>query len=197
MNKFYIIILQILIIINKIKTNNFHLKLPFKTIYKEINSPTNYFETNFFNEPFTFLTIGTHHQLIPCYLSINTYTLYISGSNSSLIENQPKYEEYKSIKYQNLSNKYNYESTYTYGIPSIDELYLNNDIVTNLKFYLEKSKFSLDELVNSCILGLGYEGTDYNYDFVYENIPSDKFEKIDLFITQMKNNEIIQKKYFL
>ena len=79
----------------------------------------------FFNEPFIFLTIGTHHQLIPCYLNINTYTLYISGSNSSLIENQPKYEEYKSIKYQNLSNKYNYESTYTYGIPSIDELYLN------------------------------------------------------------------------
>ena len=192
MIKIYLKILYILLIINKILTKTFSIKLPFKTLYEyeQINSPEKYFETKFFNEPITLLTIGTNHQSIPCLLSINTYTLYISGSNSSLKENQPKYEEFKSIKYQNLSNKYQYESTYTYGIASLDEIYLNNnDIITDLKFYLAKSKFTSDELIYSCIIGLGYEGIFYDYE-------DENKIKIGSFITQMKNNGIIHKKIF-
>ena len=162
MNKFYIIILQIIILFNKIKNNSSYLILPFISEKIPKITPEKYFETTFFNNPVINLKIGTHRQLISCDISINTYTIYISGSNSSIKENIPKYEEYKSIKYQNLSDKMEYESTYIYGIPSIDEIYLNNDTITNIKFYLANSQFNSDKLYFSCVLGLGYEGLMYD-----------------------------------
>ena len=191
MIKIYFIILQIIILFNKIKNNSSYLILPFISEKTPKITPEKFFETKFFNNPIINLKIGTHRQLIPCHISINTYTIYISGSNSSIKENIPKYEEYKSIKYRNLSDKMEYESTYIYGIPSIDEIYLNNDTITNIKFYLANSQFNSDKLYFSCVLGLGYEGLMYDYE--NEIIPK---EKIYSFITQIKNNGIIRNKIF-
>ena len=191
MNNLSLIFLQLLIVIIKFTNILSHLILPFQEHYKSKLNLEDYFKLKFYNEVKTFLNVGTHRQLIPCYLSINTYTIYISGSNSTLKEGQIKYEEYKSKKYQNISNKLEYESTNIYGMPSIDEICLNNEIVFNLKFYLAKKKFSSNELYYSCVIGLGYEGIMYNYEDEDINLV-----KIESFITQMKNNEIINKKIF-
>ena len=191
MNIFSFKIFQFLYLTIEIVTKISYYILPFKTQYPLKIIPEKYFEIKFYNEPRTILTVGTHEQLIPCYLSINTDITYISGSNSILNKNEPKYNEYKSKKYHNISNKIEYNSLYIYGIPSIDVILLNNDKNIDIKFYLTESKFSSNELNYSCILGLGYDSAliDFEDDYSYSN-------KIESFITQMKNNEIINKKIF-
>ena len=189
---FFFIGLNLLIIISKIDSQDFPLILKFETKYNSILNPENYFELKYKNEPKVNIKVGTHHQLISCYLNINTYTIYISGSNSNLIKTQTKYEEFKSTKYQNISDKLTYESFLVYGIPSIDEINLNNEKTTQLKFYLAKKKFSEKELVYSCILGLGYEEI-YNEE---DNEKENNVRGIESFISQMKNNNIINKKLF-
>ena len=188
MNNFYFILFNLFILINRAWSQSLSLILQFETNYPSKMNPDNYFESKFINEPKINLKIGTHRQSIPCYLNINIQTFYISGSNSDLIKTQPKYEEFKSSKYKNISNKITSESFYVNGIPSIDEICLNNDIVTQLKFYLAKTKFSQKELSYSCVLGLGYEEILYNDDGEMKGIES--------FITQMKNNNIIADKIF-
>ena len=188
MHKFYFILLHLFFLINRGLSQSSSLILKFETNYPTKLNPDNYFESKYINEPKINLKIGTHRQSIPCYLNINTQTLYISGSNSDLIETQPKYEEFKSSKFKNISNKITSESFYVYGIPSKDEICLNNDIITQLKFYLAKTKFSEKELSYSCVLGLGYEEMLYNDDGEMKGIES--------FITQMKNNNIIADKIF-
>ena len=188
MHNFYFILFILFILINRGLSQSLSLILQFETNYSTKMNPDNYFESKFINEPKINLKIGTHRQSIPCYLNINTQTMYISGSYSDLIETQPKYEEFKSSKYKNISNKITSESFYVSGIPSIDEICLNNEIVTQLKFYLAKTKFSENELSHSCVLGLGYEEMLYNDDGEMKGIES--------FITQMKNNNIITDKIF-
>ena len=153
-------------------------------------NPDNYFELKYNNELKVNIKAGTHRQSIPCYLNINTHTFYISGSNSKLINSQPKYEEFKSTKYQNTSDKITYESFYVYGMPSKDEICLNNDNRVELEFYLAQSKFSSSELTHSCILGLGYEQVPFD-----EN-KENYVDGIESFITQIKNNNIINQKIF-
>ena len=188
MHNFYFILFILFILINRGLSQSLSLILQFETNYSTKMNPDNYFESKFINEPKINLKIGTHRQSIPCYLNINTQTMYISGFNSDLIETQPKYEEFKSSKYKNISNKITSESFYVSGIPSIDEICLNNEIITQLKFYLAKTKFSENELSYSCVLGLGYEEMLYNDDGEMKGIES--------FITQMKNNNIITDKIF-
>ena len=163
----------------------FETQTPSKTI-----TPKNYFELKYNNELKVNIKAGTHRQSIPCYLNINTHTFYISGSNSKLIESQPKYEEFKSTKYHNTSDKITYESFYVYGMPSKDEICLDNDNGIELEFYLAQSKFSSNELTHSCILGLGYEQVPYD-----EN-KENYIDGIESFITQIKNNNIINQKIF-
>ena len=191
MNFFSFLFLQLLIIIIKIKINKLKLVLPFETQYTSKLNPDNYFETKFKNEPKINIKMGTHRQSIPCYLNLNTPTIYISGSNSSLAKGQVKYEEFKSTKYQNTSERITGESFFIIGMPSIDEICLNNDQVLQLKFYLAQTKFSSNELSYSCILGLGYEEILYDEDQETEYI-----EGIETFLAQMKDNKIINKKIF-
>jgi len=190
MHKFYFILFYLYTLINRGLFQSSSLILQFETNYPNKLNPDNYFESKFINEPKINLKIGTHRQSIPCYLNINTQTMYISGSNSDLIETQPKYEEFKSSNYKNLSNKITSESFYVSGIPSIDEICLNNQIITQLKFYLAKTKFSENELTYSCVLGLGYEEMLYNDD------DDGEMKGIESFITQIKNNNIISDKIF-
>ena len=187
---FLLIFIQLLFI--KTKKHEFQLTLTFESEDKNQINKNNYFEINILNEPKILLKIGTHHQLIPCYLNINTYTLYISGSNSSLDKSQIKYNSSKSKKYHNLSNMYEYDSTYTYGIQSMDEICLDEKII-NIKFYLAESKFAKEKLRYSCLLGLGYEGLMYNFE---DEIIHERQMKIESFITQLKKNNIIKKKIF-
>ena len=190
MHKFYFILFYLYTLINRGLFQSSSLILQFETNYPAKMNPDNYFESKFINEPKINLKIGTHRQSIPCYFNINTQTMYISGSNSDLIETQPKYEEFKSSNYKNLSNKITSESFYVSGIPSIDEICLNNEIITQLKFYLAKTKFSENELSYSCVLGLGYEEMLYNDD------DDGEMKGIESFITQIKNNNIISDKIF-
>ena len=187
MPNFYFILFNLFILLNRGFSQFSSLILQFETNYPSKMNPDNYFESKFINEPKVNLKIGTHRQSIPCYLNINTQTFYISGSNSDLIKTQPKYEEFKSSKYKNISNKITSETFYVYGLPSIDEICLNNEIEL-IKFYLAKTKFSEKELIYSCVLGLGYEEILYNDDGDMKGIES--------FITQMKNNNIIADKIF-
>ena len=184
---------QFIFIFNNIKIaiTKSPLVLPFQTITSSILTPDNYFESIFKNEPKVIIKVGTHRQSIPCYLNINTATTYISGSNSYLESNQIKYEEKKSTKYQNTSDKVTAESYYVYGTPSIDEICINEDKIFELQFYLARSKFSANKLSYSCILGLGYDELYYD-----EENNEQYVEGIESFIMQMKGNKIINKKLF-
>ena len=164
MNNFSLLLLYILIIINTIKITiqKDPVILKFETQYPSNLDPDNYIESRFINEPLVNIKVGTHRQSIPCYLNLNTPTIYISGSNSSLVKTQPKYDESKSTKYRSTSNKLTCESFYVFGIPSIDEICLNEEKTFQLEFYLAQTKFSSNELTYSCILGLGYEEILYN-----------------------------------
>ena len=76
-------------------------------------------------------------------------------------------------------------------MPSKDEIRLNDNQVTELKFYLAKSRFSENELIYSCMIGLGYEEVFYDDDDA-----TGYLTELESFITQMKNNNIINKKVF-
>ena len=192
MNNLFIAIVHLLLLIIKITCNKTSLILQFKAENPSIKlTPDNYFELKFTNEIKTYFKIGTHLQALPCYLSISTNSFYISGSDSNLTKGQQKYEEYKSLKYQNVSDKIIYDFLYVYGTPSSDQIYLNNNLTLELKFLLAKTRFSTNELTHSCILGLGYEG------IIYDDYNKDNYIKgFDSFITQMKNNKIIEEKIF-
>lgn len=193
MNNFSLLLLYILIIINTIKITiqKDPVILKFETQYPSNLDPDNYIESRFINEPLVNIKVGTHRQSIPCYLNLNTPTIYISGSNSSLVKTQPKYDESKSTKYRSTSNKLTCESFYVFGIPSIDEICLNEEKTFQLEFYLAQTKFSSNELTYSCILGLGYEEILYN-----EEKGEDYIDGINSFLSQMKKNNIIKKKLF-
>ena len=176
----------------KIIVTKSSLYLPFETQSPTKLTPDNFFDTKFKNEPKIDIKVGTHRQTIPCYLNLNTPTFYIGGSNSMLAKNQVKYDESKSKKYKNTSDTITSESFYVYGMPSIDEIYLNKDTILNLNFYLAETKFSSNELSYSCVLGLGYE--EILYDEEQEDYTYTK--GIQSFISQLKNNKIIDKKIF-
>ena len=76
-------------------------------------------------------------------------------------------------------------------MPSIDEICLSETTTLDLNFYLAETKFSSNELTYSCVLGLGYE------EILYDDEEDDSYTKgIQSFITQLKNNKIIEKKIF-
>ena len=114
---------------------------------------------------------------------LNSHTVYISGSDSELKNGQPKYQEYKSTKYTNISDTITSESFYVVGMPSKDEIRLNDNQVTELKFYLAKSRFSENELIYSCMIGLGYEEVFYDDDDA-----TGYLTELESFITQMKKS---------
>jgi hypothetical protein len=117
--------------------------------------------------------------------------MFICGSDSELNNGQPKYEEYKSNKYANLSSTVTSESYYVIGMPSKDQVCLNDNQVTDIKFYLAKTRFSSHELVHSCMIGLGYEEVFYDDDDAEGYL-----EEIESLISQLKNQNLINKKVF-
>ena len=190
MNNFFLIFLFFNIIIN-ISVKSKPLVIPFETTVPKIQSPENYFSSLYTNELHLIIEVGSHKQKIPCYLNTNSHTVYISGSNSELKNGQPKYEEYKSKTYHNTSSTTSSESFYVIGTPSTDNICINNEQNINLKFYLAKSRFSENELVYSCMIGLGYEEVFYDDDDAEGYL-----EEIESFISQIKNQNIINKKVF-
>jgi hypothetical protein len=122
---------------------------------------------------------------------LNSHTVYICGSDSELHNGQPKYEEYKSTTYTNLSSTISSESFYVIGMASKDQICINDNQVTNLKFYLAKTRFSSQELIYSCMIGLGYEQVFYDDDDAEGYL-----EEIESFLSQLKNANLINKKVF-
>ena len=190
MNNIFNVFLFFLVII-KIQMKVEPIILKFETTNKKPINPEQYFSNLFNNELKVTLKVGTHRQSIPCYLNLNTHTLYICGSDSELKNGQPKYEEYKSQKYTNISASVSSQSFYVVGMPSQDEICLNDNQVTDLKFYLAKTKFSSNELIYSCMIGLGYEEVFYDDDDAEGYLM-----EIETFISQMKNKNLINKKVF-
>ena len=190
MNYFNNVFIFLLIIIES-QIKGIPLIIPFESPIKKDLTPDNYFSSLYTNELKITLKVGSHQQLIPCYLNLNSHTVYISGSDSELKNGQPKYQEYKSTKYTNISDTITSESFYVVGMPSKDEIRLNDNQVTELKFYLAKSRFSENELIYSCMIGLGYEEVFYDDDDA-----TGYLTELESFITQMKNNNIINKKVF-
>ena len=94
MNYFFNIIFFFLIFI-KVKLEVNPIIIPFESTNKKELEPEKYFTNLFNNELKITLKVGSHRQSIPCYLNLNTHTVYICGSNSDLNNGQPKYEEYK------------------------------------------------------------------------------------------------------
>ena len=190
---YQILFFRILIFLNIIKIiiSKSSIILPFETKYPPKLNPDNYFDKKFINEPKITIKAGTHRQSIPCYLNLNTPTFYIGGSKSIMSKDQVKYDESKSKKYKNTSDTITSESFYVYGMPSIDEICLSETTTLDLNFYLAETKFSSNELTYSCVLGLGYE------EILYDDEEDDSYTKgIQSFITQIKNNKIIEKKIF-
>ena len=165
--------------------------IPFETVNKKDLNPEKYFFNKFTNELKIMIKVGSHRQPIPCYLNLNSHTLYICGSNSDLNNGQPKYEESKSSKYSNLSDTTTSESFYVIGMPSKDEICLNDNYITDLKFYLAKTKFSSNELIYSCMIGLGYEEVFYDDDDAEGYLM-----EIESFLSQLKQKNLINKKVF-
>ena len=181
----------ILILFIKSETKVTPLIIPFETANKKELSPENYFVSVFNNEIKINLKVGTHRQSIPCYLNLNTHTVYISGSNADIKSGQTKYEEYKSKKYTNISETETSQSFYVIGVASKDEICINDNQITELKFYLAKSKFSSNELIYSCMIGLGYEEVFYDDDDA-----AGYLLEIESFLSQIKNKQLINKKVF-
>ena len=190
MNYFFNIIFFFLIFI-KVKLEVNPIIIPFESTNKKELEPEKYFTNLFNNELKITLKVGSHRQSIPCYLNLNTHTVYICGSNSDLNNGQPKYEEYKSKTYTNTSSSISSESFYVVGMASKDDVCLNDNHITNLKFYLAKTKFSSHELIYSCMIGLGYEEVFYDDDDAEGYLT-----EIESFISQLKNNKLINKKVF-
>ena len=190
MNYFFHIFLLCIIFIN-IKAKVTPIVIPFETTNKKELKPEKYFFNLFNNELKVTLKVGSHRQPIPCYLNLNSHTMYICGSDSELNNGQPKYEEYKSNKYTNLSSTVTSESYYVIGMPSKDQVCLNDNQVTDIKFYLAKTRFSSHELVHSCMIGLGYEEVFYDDDDAEGYL-----EEIESLISQLKNQNLINKKVF-
>ena len=190
MNYFFNIILFIIILFNvKLEVNP--MIIPFESTNKKELSPEKYFDNLFNNELKITLKVGSHRQSIPCYLNLNMHTVYICGSDSELKNGQPKYEEYKSETYVNTSGAISSESFYVVGKPSKDEICINDNQITDLKFYLAKTRFSSNELIYSCMIGLGYEEVFYDDDDAQGYLT-----EIESFISQLKNNKLINKKVF-
>ena len=190
MNYFFNIILFIIILFNvKLEVNP--IVIPFESTNKKELSPEKYFDNLFNNELKITLKVGSHRQSIPCYLNLNMHTVYICGSDSELKNGQPKYEEYKSETYVNTSGAISSESFYVVGKPSKDEICINDNQITDLKFYLAKTRFSSNELIYSCMIGLGYEEVFYDDDDAQGYLT-----EIESFISQLKNNKLINKKVF-
>ena len=190
MNYFFNIILFIIILFNvKLEVNP--MIIPFESTNKKELSPEKYFDNLFNNELKITLKVGSHRQSIPCYLNLNMHTVYICGSDSELKNGQPKYEEYKSTTYVNTSGAISSESFYVVGKPSKDEICINDNQITDLKFYLAKTRFSSNELIYSCMIGLGYEEVFYDDDDAQGYLT-----EIESFISQLKNNKLINKKVF-
>jgi len=190
MNYFFHIFLFCIISIN-IKSKGTPIVIPFESTNKKELKPEKYFFNLFNNELKINLKVGSHHQSIPCYLNLNSHTVYICGSDSELHNGQPKYEEYKSTTYTNLSSTISSESFYVIGIASKDQICINDNQVTNLKFYLAKTRFSSQELIYSCMIGLGYEQVFYDDDDAEGYL-----EEIESFLSQLKNANLINKKVF-
>jgi hypothetical protein len=190
MNYFFNIILFIIILFNvKLEVNP--IVIPFESTNKKELSPEKYFDNLFNNELKITLKVGSHRQSIPCYLNLNMHTVYICGSDSELKNGQPKYEEYKSETYVNTSGAISSESFYVVGKPSKDEICINDNQITDLKFYLAKTRFSSNELIYSCMIGLGYEEVFYDDDDAQGYLT-----EIESFLSQLKNNKLINKKVF-
>jgi len=190
MNYFFHIFLFFIIFIN-IKSKGTPIVIPFESTNKKELKPEKYFFNLFNNELKINLKVGSHQQSIPCYLNLNSHTVYICGSDSELHNGQPKYEEYKSTTYTNLSSTISSESFYVIGIASKDQICINDNQVTNLKFYLAKTRFSSQELIYSCMIGLGYEQVFYDDDDAEGYL-----EEIESFLSQLKNANLINKKVF-
>ena len=190
MNYFFYIFLFFIIFIN-IKSKGTPIVIPFESTNKKELKPEKYFFNLFNNELKINLKVGSHHQSIPCYLNLNSHTVYICGSDSELHNGQPKYEEYKSTTYTNLSNTISSESFYVIGMASKDQICINDNQVTDLKFYLAKTRFSSQELIYSCMIGLGYEQVFYDDDDAEGYL-----EEIESFLSQLKNANLINKKVF-
>ena len=190
MNYFFHIFLFCIISIN-IKSKGTPIVIPFESTNKKELKPEKYFFNLFNNELKINLKVGSHQQSIPCYLNLNSHTVYICGSASELHNGQPKYEEYKSTTYTNLSSTISSESFYVIGMASKDQICINDNQVTNLKFYLAKTRFSSQELIYSCMIGLGYEQVFYDDDDAEGYL-----EEIESFLSQLKNANLINKKVF-
>ena len=190
MNYFFHIFLFFIIFIN-IKSKGTSIVIPFESTNKKELKPEKYFFNLFNNELKINLKVGSHQQSIPCYLNLNSHTVYICGSDSELHNGQPKYEEYKSTTYTNLSSTISSESFYVIGMASKDQICINDNQVTNLKFYLAKTRFSSQELIYSCMIGLGYEQVFYDDDDAEGYL-----EEIESFLSQLKNANLINKKVF-
>ena len=190
MNYFFHIFLFCIISIN-IKSKGTPIVIPFESTNKKELKPEKYFFNLFNNELKINLKVGSHHQSIPCYLNLNSHTVYICSSDSELHNGQPKYEEYKSTTYTNLSNTISSESFYVIGMASKDQICINDNQVTDLKFYLAKTRFSSQELIYSCMIGLGYEQVFYDDDDAEGYL-----EEIESFLSQLKNANLINKKVF-
>ena len=190
MNYFFHIFLFCIISIN-IKSKGTPIVISFESTNKKELKPEKYFFNLFNNELKINLKVGSHQQSIPCYLNLNSHTVYICGSDSELHNGQPKYEEYKSTTYTNLSSTISSESFYVIGMASKDQICINDNQVTNLKFYLAKTRFSSQELIYSCMIGLGYEQVFYDDDDAEGYL-----EEIESFLSQLKNANLINKKVF-
>ena len=190
MNYFFHIFLFFIIFIN-IKSKGTPIVIPFESTNKKELKPEKYFFNLFNDELKINLKVGSHQQSIPCYLNLNSHTVYICGSDSELHNGQPKYEEYKSTTYTNLSSTISSESFYVIGMASKDQICINDNQVTNLKFYLAKTRFSSQELIYSCMIGLGYEQVFYDDDDAEGYL-----EEIESFLSQLKNANLINKKVF-
>ena len=190
MNYFFHIFLFCIISIN-IKSKGTPIVIPFESTNKKELKPEKYFFNLFNNELKINLKVGSHQQSIPCYLNLNSHTVYICSSDSELHNGQPKYEEYKSTTYTNLSSTISSESFYVIGMASKDQICINDNQVTNLKFYLAKTRFSSQELIYSCMIGLGYEQVFYDDDDAEGYL-----EEIESFLSQLKNANLINKKVF-
>ena len=189
MNYFFYELLILLIFINAKETTP--LIIPFETTNKKDLTPENYFESLYTNELKITLKVGSHRQSIPCYLNLNSHTVYISGSKADLKSEDPKYEEYKSETYTNTSSTESSESFYVIGMPSKDQICINDNQISYLKFYLAKTRFSSNDLIYSCMIGLGYEEVFYDDDDAEGYLT-----EIESFLTQINNNKLINKKVF-
>ena len=173
------------------KTKLKFLKFSFnRNITLKDSSPEEFYKTNFYNQIYVNMEIGSEKIKIPFYLYLKQYSLQIQSANSKDRQVKGLFDESKDNKYTNISsikldyNKQSYDGDdLAEGIISKDIFYFDNDQNSIIQFILSIQNFPSSHIT---------VGGKIGFDITSESIKDNNLS----FVRFLKNNKIISSDCF-